>query len=477
MNTTTFEIAAPGYGAKQVAEETREFWASWIAEHEKGEVPATPEPDQLAIEKVRAAVSTQWLRNIMQSSELHQVHQEISASDTRYYFCLNYPYGARANSDETGILFHEAMKKYSSEVSRLLHEHKQTAHPNPYLTSMDWTVGTVDLPLYVGCTDEHRITIEGQCLFRYVQGGETFVGGFFTEQDKRRFRYTSKRLGSYLASLGWDDLSVREFVEHDRVSRAAAKFTIYPNDITWGDLYVGGVDSCMSRQACSYDSSKFDVHPVDVYASSYFGSGDNKLALFTTQDADGKLIGRGIVSCATQQCVRWYGDYNGERALKNAGIRINEDALADSWLALIGDNESFVHPYVDGCFYYGQINKNSGRIYLDDSDGHDLEDTSGLQYNCETVYCAVTDRSVPMHQATYFEWQDIWVHDDVVDGYDRCHVTDEPLCCEYQCVQTEYGDDVWISFSAYHCMFNRDMECAGWRVERNKYGERYITRC
>lgn len=477
MNTTTFEIAAPVQGAKQVAEDTRKFWASWIAEYKSSDATAAPEPDQYMVQQVRGAVSVRWLTNILRDSELHQMHGQMTAGDTRYYFSITYPYAARANSDDTGILYHEALKKYSSEISRILHLHKQTAHPNPCFTSMDWTAGTVDFPLYMGCAENHRVFIEGQCLLRYVQGGETFVGGFFTEQDKRRFRYTSKRLGAYLASLGWDDLRVRTFVEHDRVSRAAAKFTIYPNDITWGDLYVGGVDSCMSKRSSSYDSSVFDVHPVDVYASSYFGSGDNKLALFTTHDAAGRLIGRGIVSCATKQCVRWYGDFNGERALKNAGIHINEDALADSWLALVGDDQSFVHPYVDGCYYYGQVSRNTGRIYLSCDDGHDLEDTNGLRHDCDTVYCAATDRSVPEYHATYFQWQDIWVHNDMVSDYGECRVTGEPLCCGHEYVQDEYGDEVCISYAAYHRMFNRDMECEGWRVERNKDGERYITRC
>lgn len=481
MNKTTFVIAEVQEGAEQVAEATRAHWAAFIKHHDEtaqATVFTDPSPEQIEQAK-QASVRNcgGWLANELRNWACRGGRPDESFDAAQPVWAFRSP-GQALYDEPTGQLVHEYVKRYFSEFSRVLHEHKQQENHWTALTDKDWSYGS---GLFMAYTVQHQnmLRIQDVWVLRYVQDGETYVGGFFTEQDKRRFRYSSKRLGAYLTSLGWDDEKVRAYVEQEKISRASSAFTIYPNDVTWGDVYMTGPESCMSRGIDSYESSRFNVHPADAYASAYRGSGDNGLALFVVYDVDGKPSGRGIVSTETNQCVRWYGDYQAERALVNAGIKINSGALVGSWLALIGDDDAFVHPYVDGGYYYGEISTGEGRVYLSDdiSDGYDLEDTYGTTCLGPTVYCAYSEGRVPESRATYYPYQDVWISDDVADELVTCYITDEPIAGDSDEVMLEDGAWVTICYSAYHNLFYCDREVLGWRGTFNKEGERIIVRC
>lgn len=220
----------------------------------------------------------------------------------------------------------------------------------------------------------------------YTDTDGPWVAGFLTVADLSRARFSRVRLGTWLATLGVPDDKVKSVVEKAKASSAGAQFELHPNDIPFGDLYVRGrdnVSSCMAAPADEYETWD-DIHPTDVYSSSYYGSGDNGLCLVTQVLVD-EIIGRGILSAKTGHVVRWYGNVEGRRALERVGIRINGYALKGSWLSLHDMGRKFIAPYVDGDVEYGRVSHSDGRVYLG-NDGVYLSETSGVVGQDE-VYC------------------------------------------------------------------------------------------
>jgi len=249
----------------------------------------------------------------------------------------------------------------------------------------------------------------GVFIAYFDDAGEPFVAGLLTPHDVLTLRFRRVRLGSYLAELGKEDEWVRNIVNRVKAEQATAQFVVYPNDYLWGRVYADGcacVESCMSYEPGHWDEMEYfpTQHPIDAYSSAYWGSGDNGLALVVQVDAEGDMLGRGILNTRKGNIVRWYGAVSGGRALSRLTDMDVEDegALKGSWLALLTDEGTevavdmagrFVHPYVDGVRSQGTVEHATRRVLLLADGEQDLQDTCGWSYTGEeSVYCSFNHR-------------------------------------------------------------------------------------
>lgn len=265
--------------------------------------------------------------------------------------------------------------------------------------------------------------------FVFAEGDGPWVCGFLNPQDMLKARFTRKRLGAFLADSGaFDDVQVRAAVETAKCKLSnEAQFVVYPNDVLWGQIYVNGEDeagSCMAHSTRSYDTWD-DIHPVDVYSAAHFGAGDNGLALFTSVDNSGKLLGRGIVNTHGMEVIRWYSDRSAERCLSKLDVRASYDALRDSWLALVQQGSRFIHPYVDGDSDCGTVDGN--RIIMSGSGDLKLQDTRGSSYLGETHWCTHCDERHGEDRMTYQEVSGTWICTEHLEDGDgsRCPCSGE----------------------------------------------------
>lgn len=258
----------------------------------------------------------------------------------------------------------------------------------------------------------------------YMDTDGPWVAGFLTPDDTARFRFTRKRLGAWLKDSGvYNDESIRITVEAAKAEQAGGVFTIYPNDVLFGDIYHEGrvnVSSCMAASADEY-STWDGIHPCDTYSTAYHGVGDNGLALFTAENQDGALIGRGIWNRGTKKIVRWYGDEKKYRALRRLGMERDAEALEGAFIAYINNGSRFIAPYVDGDIECGKVAADEGRVYIQNS-GVNLSETSGV-VGVDTVWCVDWQEYYDRDECTYQSEHNNWVyggHDDWV-----CAVTNE----------------------------------------------------
>lgn len=241
----------------------------------------------------------------------------------------------------------------------------------------------------------------------YMDEDGPWVAGFLSVQDAARMRFRRVRLGAFLTELGFSDGVVRTKVERAKQQVAGAQFEVFPNDCLWEEVYTTGPNSCMSDSSDDYDTWD-GIHPVCVYSSSYYGAGDNSLALLISRDDDGEITGRGILNLQRNSIVRWYGDAVAERVLLRNGVKVDDrSAMKGSWLALITNSRGtkFIRPYVDGDHGQGEVQGN--RVVIGRG-GLDLQCTSGAEYLGETQYC--------------------------IDTEER----EDEDCCEYQPIQGNY---------------------------------------
>lgn len=266
----------------------------------------------------------------------------------------------------------------------------------------------------------------------YMDEDGPWVAGFLSPRDLSRYRFSRKRLGAWLKECGqYPDEMIRTRVEGCKVSQAGAKFVIYPNDVDWSELYQAGaeeVDSCMTHSPSHWslgtDPDGDDAHPISPYSAAYWGAGDNGLALFTAVDDDENMMGRGIFNIHTGSIVRWYAGHSQGRALRKLGMDIEHSyALQDSWLALIklDDDCQFLHPYVDGTCYHGEVVEEEQRVYLrsdsGDSEFIDLEMTGGSSFVGDSHYCEDVSRDVLASRAVYQEITGNYVTQAAIDEW------------------------------------------------------------
>lgn len=278
--------------------------------------------------------------------------------------------------------------------------------------------------------------------FNYMDADGPWIAGFLTAEDACRMKFSRVRLGAYLASEGLDDATVRDKVERAKQAVAQAEFHAVPNDCLWADVYTGGVNSCMSGDADEYHTWD-GIHPVDTYASSYYGAGDNSLVLIYTKDGS-EVTGRGILNLQSGKIVRWYGDPVAERALKRSGVSINNrEALAGTWLALIEQDKRFIHPYTDGDLAYGEIKDD--RVYITGDSSHPcLQYTSGSSYRGKVYYCEDLDQDMGEDECEYQPLHNTYVSNDCDDDW-RCPASGEYVHPNNRTWMELYGERVQVS--------------------------------
>lgn len=250
----------------------------------------------------------------------------------------------------------------------------------------------------------------------YIEGGEAWVAGFLSPRDTNTWRFTRRRMAAWLADSGmYSETAARDIVEKIKTVNADAEFVMHPNDIPFGKLYALSDDnsgSCMSGPSSRWDGLWDDRHPTDAYSSSFFGCGDNQLVLMTSMHG-GEVTGRAVCRITANgiRAVRWYGNHSHRRAAERFGLVIRDGALEYSWLALVEnpDGISFLHPYVDGEFGYGQIDHDNGRVLLEEYDEDEsgdqvcLHETEGHSVlpGVDAVFCSDVGRLLHRHQAVY----------------------------------------------------------------------------
>jgi hypothetical protein len=283
-------------------------------------------------------------------------------------------------------------------------------------TSMPRLYDTLPERLYE-VVSQYDVPAISAALVFYTDETGPWVAGLLSEQDIGRVRFSRKRLGAWLKSVGVSDLDVRAAVEQCKAEQAGAEFTVYPNDCNFADVYQNSCSSCMADAAEDYEVWD-DIHPTTVYSSAYCGAGDNGLALFTVRDRQGFHEARGIWNSKTNQIVRWYGEYEGCRALQGLGIHTHLYALEGSWLALEQCDGRFIHPYLDGAYNGGCVEESEGRVYLEvfddewEADGDGIvhlsttEGSSRVQYE---YYACDVGEYLPRSEVERLPIQNRWV--------------------------------------------------------------------
>lgn len=325
-------------------------------------------------------------------------------------------------------------------------------------------------------------TITGLCsvlLFNYMEADGPWVAGFLTTDDAAHLKFTRVRLGAFLATQGNDDTWVRSLVERAKQTVAQASFEMYPNDVLWQTPYRAGVDSCMASEPSHYNVWD-EHHPTDAYCSSYFGNGDNSLALLVSKDGTGSVDGRGIVNLQKGSIVRWYGSTIAERVLKRNGVDTDDDyALKNSWLALIQQDNQFIHPYNDGRYAFGKMDLEAGRVYfVDDDDCVCLQDTSGSSYMIERKYCVDVGEERPEEEANWQDFHQNYVTSDATDEW-ACAVTGEYCMPGDRHTMEIYGVEVEVSdyftMSRYQRSHLMQLPNGGWGILDDAMREEFIS--
>ena len=279
----------------------------------------------------------------------------------------------------------------------------------------------------------------------YMDHDGPWVAGFLTLDDACKMRFRRIRLGAHLAEQGIGDLEVRKRVEQAKQEIAGAKFEAYPNDTQWEEVYTNGPSSCMSDSSNEYECWD-GLHPVDAYSSSYHGAGDNSLVLLVSRDESGNITGRGILNLQKGTIVRWYGDPVAERVLLRQDVDVSDRSNMDgTWLALLQRGNRFIHPYVDGCNAYGDIQ--GSRVYICDDGGCPcIQETSGSSYMGEVHYCIDKEENIAADECTYQPISDTYIS-DYCDSW-RCPIIGE--YCNNTHIVMLHGIEVDVSDHVYY---------------------------
>ena len=280
--------------------------------------------------------------------------------------------------------------------------------------------------LYEGCVVQTEVCgAGGYCGVVYTEGGTAWFAGFLNADDVLKLRFRRMRLGAAMKELTGDDAIAREAADirdlHD------FDLVLHPNDRPFGAEYVrmhqegSGLDSCMTHSAGAYNAP-FDVHPCDVYSCAHYGQGDNGLVLVEAQQG-GTPVGRGILNVHTNQIVRWYGEYKAAVMLRNTfGIDTDTDALDDTQLALIQDDNKIAAPYLDGC---QSCDIEDGELYVRSGGSINMDDTSGYQCTVQRGYDVCSGDYYPEDELEYQPIHETYYHPDNTHMGVFCPITEE----------------------------------------------------
>ena len=292
--------------------------------------------------------------------------------------------------------------------------------------------------------------VGGYCGVVYTESGTAWFAGFLNADDVLKLRFRRMRLGA----------AMKELTGNDAIARKAAdirdlndfELVLHPNDRPFGAEYVrmradgNGLDSCMTHSSGDYNAP-FDVHPCDVYSCAHYGQGDNGLVLVEAQRG-GTPVGRGILNVHTKQTVRWYGEYKAAVMLRNTfGIDTDTDALDDTQLALIQDDNKIAAPYLDGC---QSCDIEDGELYVRSGGSIEMDDTSGYQYTAQREYDVCSGDYYPEDELEYQPIHETYYHPDNTHMGVFCPITEE--YCATSDTSNAYvdGEDTRVSDAIYY---------------------------
>ena len=265
----------------------------------------------------------------------------------------------------------------------------------------------------------------GYCGVVYTEGGTAWFAGFLNADDVLKLRFRRMRLGAAMKELTGDDAIARKAADIRDLN--SFELVLHPNDRPFGVEYVrmhqegSDLDSCMTHSAGAYNAP-FDVHPCDVYSCAHYGQGDNGLVLVEAQQGS-TPVGRGILNVHTKQIVRWYGEYKAAVMLRNTfGIDTDTDALDDTQLALIQDDNNIAAPYLDGC---QSCDIEDGELYVRRRGSIEMDDTSGYQYTAQREYDVCSGDYYPEDELEYQPIHETYYHPDNTYMGVFCPITEE----------------------------------------------------
>lgn len=283
----------------------------------------------------------------------------------------------------------------------------------------------------------------------YTESGTAWFAGFLNADDVLKLRFRRMRLGAAMKELTGDDVIARKAADIRDLNDF--ELVLHPNDRPFGAEYIrmrqegSDLASCMTHSAGSY-YAPFDVHPCDVYSCAHYGQGDNGLVLVEAQQG-GTPVGRGILNVHTKQIVRWYGEYKAEVMLRNTfGIDTDTDALDDTQLALIQDDNKIAAPYLDGC---QSCDIEDGELYVRSGGSIEMDDTSGYQYTEQREYDVCSGDYYPESELEYQPIHETYYHPGNTHVGVLCPITEE-YCATYDTSNAYVdGEDTSISAAIY----------------------------
>ena len=290
----------------------------------------------------------------------------------------------------------------------------------------------------------------GYCGVVYTEGGTAWFAGFLNADDVLKLRFRRMHLGAAMKGLTGDDAIARKAADIRDLN--SFELVLHPNDRPFGVEYVrmhqegSDLDSCMTHSAGDYNAP-FDVHPCDVYSCAHYGQGDNGLVLVEAQQG-GTPVGRGILNVHTKQTVRWYGEYKAAVMLRNTfGIDTDTDALDDTQLALIQDDNKIAAPYLDGC---QSCDIEDGELYVRSGGSIEMDGTSGYQCTVQRGYDVCSGDYYPEDELEYQPIHETYYHPDNTYMGVFCPITEEYCATSDTSIVCVDGEDTRVSDAIYY---------------------------
>jgi hypothetical protein len=208
------------------------------------------------------------------------------------------------------------------------------------------------------------------CEDRHAKDFDTSSVRFIeSEENGRREKYTTMRLGRYLQRYyKLPDAEIQEIVQLYRAELTPATYTLHfttdtqrINEIFETEMSARGANS--EHSSCMFGKfGHMDVRPYHVYSESP----DVALA-YITKDTDNSICARTVVNTKDKRIVRIYAVHDGDSTehetkctvlaekLVELGYAHNGRALQGCRLRFLGysdtDENSIIAPYLDNCGY------------------------------------------------------------------------------------------------------------------------------
>ena len=303
--------------------------------------------------------------------------------------------------------------------------------------------------------------------FIYKTESGVYFFGHLNFDAMLKFNTVQLPLGKAMAALGVDNELIKStLIRLTTPENASNRLVIYPNDTRFCFPYMeahgtGGICSCMSKAASSYDSGTDEwgneYHPLDAYSLAYFSGLDNSLALFTLVNGDGNIISRSIVNVNKKTYVRMYGDHKLCLILNQLGINEDGDTLDGVALACLHpyylgrvDSDALVGPYLDGCHDYVRIGNVEGHedtdvLWVGGNGDIYFCDTNGVYNQSSRLMCDRCEGNMSEDESYYVHYEGVYLCEDCFYEHTaECAITGERAFTNHMTEIRLDGEWAWV---------------------------------